>query len=334
MSQIGPLLVVESLTVRIPGPEGVAEILSNVSITVGSGERVAIVGETGCGKSLTASAIMEQLPSQAQITGRIRFDGVEIDRRSRGKSPRPPPGAAMVFQQPMAALNPVFTIGDQMRAVARTLSGRRGMKRRQIDELCAQVLNEAQLNEPRRVMASHPFQLSGGMRQRVLIALALLKRPRLLIADEPGTALDVTIQAEILALLDTLVAKQGLALLHITHNLGVAREYTDRIYVMYAGTIAEHGKTHELFENPLHPYTIGLLNSVPRLDGGGPGLGIPGTLPSYFRAPKGCRFAPRCPISDAACDSRPADLKLLAHAASCHHLDHAKEVLEPWSRQL
>ena len=296
-------------------------VLDHISMHIRRGERVGLVGESGCGKSLTMLALMGLLPDGARLTGgTFSIGGAILPGSAWGHAARPAPGLAMIFQQPTAALNPVFTIGDQLLAVARTQPEHRKAARARLTEQCLGVLDQVRLSDPRRVFASYPFQLSGGMRQRILIALALLRRPTLLIADEPGTALDVTIQAEILALLDELVRVENLALLHITHNLGVARETTDRVYVMYGGRVVEHAPTAELFRNPTHPYTVGLLGSIPRLDGSGTGVGIPGNVPSASAMPPGCRFQSRCPLAEDACQALkpPADQGDGAYVSCVH----------------
>lgn len=299
-----PLALLENLSITFTGQR--TQVLDSVSLHVRRGERVGIVGESGCGKSLTMLAFMGLLPDAARLTaGTLSVNGTELPRSTWGHARRPAPGFAMIFQQPTAALNPVFTVGDQLLAVARTQERGRRTTRSQLTQTCLTALDQVRLSDPGRVFSSYPFQLSGGMRQRILIALALLRRPTLLIADEPGTALDVTIQAEILALLDDLVREEDLALLHITHNLGVARETTDRVYVMYGGWVVEHAPTAELFRNPTHPYTVGLLGSIPRLDGSGTGVGIPGHVPAVSAMPPGCRFQSRCPLAEAACRQLP-----------------------------
>ncbi len=214
----------------------------------------------------------------------------------------------MVFQDPTSSLNPVFTIGDQMGTILkyadRRLKRARGRAERRAR--IADVLRQVRMADPERIAASYPIMLSGGMRQRVLIAMALLSEPRLLIADEPGTALDVTTQAQILKLMQELVEARGLALLMITHNLGVVRESSDHVFVMYAGAVVEQGPTKELFAHPRHPYTRALMACVPKLSGGESMRGIDGALPDYFAPPPGCRFAPRCPLAVAACAQAPA----------------------------
>ena len=309
-----PVLALSGLDLHFAGQP--SRVLDGVSLHLRRGERVALVGESGCGKSLTVLALMGLLPGNARVTaGTLSLDGAALPAAAWGRAQRPLPGLAMIFQQPTAALNPVFTLGDQLRAVARTL----GTRRRDLESTCLTVLDQVRLPDPRRVMASYPFQLSGGMRQRLLIALALLRRPRVLIADEPGTALDVSVQAEVLALLDELVAQEHLALLHITHNLGVARETTDRVYVMYGGRMVEQAPTDALFESPSHPYTVGLLASIPRLDGSGTGIGIPGSVPPAAALPSGCRFQSRCPLSERACADLATQPDGEVHAVSCLH---------------
>ncbi len=314
------LLELEGLRVEFRGPRGISRVLDGVSLRVAAGERVAVVGETGCGKSLTVLAILGLLPQGARFRGRLRLLGREVPAAEWGRSKRPLPGVAMVFQQPMSSLNPVFTVGDQLRAVARTLPHLRALPAPRLRARLLEVLSAVQLADGDRILRSYPFQLSGGMRQRILIALALLKEPKLLIADEPGTALDVTLQAEILGLLDHLVRTQQLALLHITHNLGVARATTDRVYVMYAGSVVEEAAAEQLFSSPLHPYTAGLMRSVPRLDGSGFGEGIDGTLPSYLEVDLGCRFRQRCTFRDSRCEEKPElSSPSPERRVACHH---------------
>jgi peptide/nickel transport system ATP-binding protein len=202
----------------------------------------------------------------------------------------------MIFQDPTAALNPVFTIGQQLDAVIKNASpANKKLSKRKIQEKAIIQLKEVALADPERLLDSYPIQLSGGMRQRVCIGMALSTDPELLIADEPGTSLDVTIQDQVLRLLHELVERKGTSVILITHTLGVVREMTDRVYVMYAGRMVEVAPTRELFTNPFHPYTQGLMESVPKLTGGGVTAGIPGRIPSYLNPPQGCRFHPRCP---------------------------------------
>jgi oligopeptide/dipeptide ABC transporter ATP-binding protein len=304
------VLAVRDLDVSVNTPEGRLQIISGVEFEIAEGEALGIVGESGCGKSTTARAIMGTLPiPPARIDrGAIRFDGRDLLRlsrtelnRLRGRS------LTMIFQDPNTTLNPVFTIGDQLEAIL-LWQGRRswhpfGVSRRRrtwATERAAEMLARVKLPDPRRVMESYPFQLSGGMRQRVLIAMALLNEPKLVVADEPGTALDVTIQDQILELFESLLVGTGLSLLYITHNLGIARRVTQRIVVMYAGTVVEVAPTAQIFEQPLHPYTQGLLACVPKLFGS-MARGIEGRIPDLASMPAGCRFHPRCPYAMEIC---------------------------------
>jgi oligopeptide/dipeptide ABC transporter ATP-binding protein len=258
----------------------------------------------------------------ARITGgAILFDGRDLLTMSAGERDALRGVAmSMVFQDPMTSLNPVFTIGDQMGAILKYADRRLGRRRSRVERLARvyEVLRQVRMPDPERIAVAYPIMLSGGMRQRVLIAMALLNDTRLLIADEPGTALDVTTQAQILKLLQDLVAERHLALLMITHNLGVVRASADYVYVMYAGSIVEHGPTAALFAKPRHPYTQALIDCVPRLSGHTTFKGIEGALPDYAAPPAGCRFAPRCPRAMPICLNRPADLTVGgAHGVAC-----------------
>jgi oligopeptide/dipeptide ABC transporter ATP-binding protein len=282
-------------------------VINGVSLTVQRGESVALVGETGCGKSLTAKAMLGLLPPNARIvSGRIVFQGRDLLRlpedelqKIRGRK------IAMIFQDPGTALNPVFTIGDQLMDVASWQGASRApLVRRRNGELrqrCLDMLRLVRIPDPQSAFRRYPIELSGGMRQRVLIALALLGDPDLLIADELGTALDVSIQDQILEELRELVRTRGLSVLYITHNLGVARLICDRIYVMYAGEIAEVAPPAVMFARQLHPYSQGLLAAPPRL-AGSIGEGMEGRIPDYIDPPPACRFAPRCPFRMNICD--------------------------------
>jgi len=320
-----PLLAVEQLAIRFHLYEGRAQVINAVDLTIRRGESVALVGETGCGKSITAKAILGLLPANAEIvSGRITFAGrdllhlpAEELQRIRGRK------IAMIFQDPGTALNPVFTVGDQLLDVAAWQGARRAPLLRRRDgalrQRCLEMLRLVRIPDPEGAFRRYPVELSGGMRQRVLIALALLGGPDLLIADELGTALDVSIQDQILEELRDLVHTRGLSVLYITHNLGVARLVSDRIYVMYGGEIAEVAPTGAMFARQLHPYSQGLLAAVPRLTGA-IGDGIEGRIPDYINPPPACRFAPRCPFRMEICDrQRP----LLAEAdplrwVACH----------------
>jgi peptide/nickel transport system ATP-binding protein len=312
------------LSVTFRSFEGTARVVDRANLAVSTGGLIGIVGETGCGKSVLMRAMLDLLPSPpAQIEGAVEFDGTDL----RSMSPRARRAVIltyfnMVFQDPVGSLNPVFTVGSQMREVLRQ-AARRNRQRpsnAQLDERAVALLRRVQLDDPERVLRSYPFQLSGGMNQRVSIALALSTDPWLIVADEPTTALDVTVQAEILSVFTRLVREEGRSALLITHSMGVVRTVTDRVAVMYAGVVVEEAPTPELFANPRHPYTMALLECVPRLTGQQMAKGIPGTLPNYTAAPKGCRFHPRCPHAMAICrESRPPDFAVGegGHRAAC-----------------
>ena len=295
----GPLLLdIKNLQVHFAIYGGRLKVLDGINLAVSSGEKVGLVGETGCGKTTTMKAILRVLPMPpAKIPGgEIYFKGRDILKMSshelqqvRGR------GISMIFQDPTAALNPVFSVGEQLEAVIHYSSGRgKQSSRQEIHQRAVTSLQEVALADPERLLRSYPVQLSGGMRQRVCIGMALATGPELLIADEPGTSLDVTIQDQILRLLRTLVQEKNTSVILITHTLGIVRELTDRVYVMYAGNMVEVATTPKLFAHPLHPYTQGLLQTVPRLTGGGIASGIPGRIPDYLNPPPGCRFHPRC----------------------------------------
>ncbi|MGQ9626603.1 MAG: ABC transporter ATP-binding protein, partial [Anaerolineae bacterium] len=298
-----PLLDIRDLHVWYRVYGGTLKVLNGVNFSVEMGERVGLVGETGCGKTTTMKAVLRILPNSAVIPqGEILVHGKDVlkmnsrelhDLRGRGLS--------MIFQDPTAALNPVFTIGQQLSDVIRYSTGSLDNEMKDRREIALRALREARLPDPERMLDSYPVQLSGGMRQRVCIAFAIATARDLLIADEPTTNLDVTIQDQVLRLIRDLVEQKGTSLILITHALGLAREMTNRVYVMYAGNMIEVSGTEELFQNPLHPYTLGLLASMPRLTGGGFAEGIPGRIPDYRDPPPGCRFHPRCPRAFAPC---------------------------------
>jgi len=311
MSATPLLLEIKNLHVHYTVYGGQLKVLDGVGLVMHSGERVGLVGETGCGKTTTMKAILRVLPMPpAGIPqGEIYFKGRDILRMSSGELRQVRGrGISMIFQDPTAALNPVFSVGQQMDAVIHhsPLRGK-ARSRREIHQLAVKSLQEVALADPERLLRSYPIQLSGGMRQRVCIGMALSTGPELLIADEPGTSLDVTIQDQVLRLLRTLVEEKNTSVILITHTLGIVREMTDRVYVMYAGNMVEVAATKELFSNPLHPYTIGLMEAVPRLTGGGVSDGIAGRIPNYLAPPPGCRFHPRCPHAMEICLSeKPA----------------------------
>jgi peptide/nickel transport system ATP-binding protein len=322
-----PLLAVERLSIDFEIEGRVAHILRGVSLQVPARRHVALVGESGCGKSVTMRAIMGLLttPPAKFRGGEIRFDGANLLKLG-GREREALRGTAMsmVFQDPTSSLNPVFTIGDQMGSILKYADRRLKRSRNAAERKAriAEVLGQVRMADPERISRAYPVMLSGGMRQRVLIAMALLSEPRLLIADEPGTALDVTTQAQILKLLRELVEARGLALLMITHNLGVVRESADHVFVMYAGCVVEQGPTHAVFAKPRHPYTCALMACVPKLSGRGAMRGIDGSLPDYSAPPPGCRFAPRCPLAVKACLTAPPHFEVgPEQSAACWRLE-------------
>ena len=318
------LLEVENLQTHFRTPDGVNRAVDGVSFTVEAGETVTIVGESGCGKSVTANSIMRLVPQPpGSIAGAIRFEGRDLlklsepaMRKIRGDD------ISMVFQEPMTSLNPVLTIGRQ---IAEPLRLHQGLTRNQVEQRVVEMLSVVGIAEPRRRAGEYPHQLSGGMRQRVMIAIALACRPKLLIADEPTTALDVTIQAQILSLMADLKQRFGSAIILITHDLGVVAEIARRVMVMYAGRKVEEAPVAELFRSPRHPYTRGLLSAVPKL---GSSLAdaqtrlaeIPGVVPSLKQRIAGCVFASRCALAADLCwRVAPAlEEKAPAHFAACH----------------
>jgi len=315
-----PLLSVRNLRTVFGTMQGEVTAVDDVSFDVAPGEVLGIVGESGSGKSVTALSIMGLLPQPPGRVagGEILFEGRDLLKLPRSELRRMRGSAiGMIFQEPMTSLNPVFSIGDQITETIRVHEriGAAAARTRGIE-----MLEKVGIPSPQRRIDDFPHQLSGGMRQRVMIAMALSCSPRLLLADEPTTALDVTIQAQILDLLRDLQGEMGMAIVVITHNMGVIAEFADRVAVMYAGRIAEEGPVGRIFDAPTHPYTAGLLASTPDLVGEVPRLRtIPGTLPSLYELPPGCRFAPRCDRRVEACESgRPATQEIApGHFAAC-----------------
>lgn len=299
-----PLLEVEALRVSLPVEDGTLHAVRGVDFSVSRGETLCIVGESGCGKSLTSLALMRLLPRAARMTAsKLRFDGIDLaglDERAmsdiRGHR------MSMIFQEPMTSLNPSYTVGNQLEEIfIRHNPG----KRREARERAVFLLEKAGIAQAGMRLAQYPHQLSGGLRQRVMIAMALMCGPQLIIADEPTTALDVTVQAQILRLVKDLQSEFGMALLLITHDLGVVARIADRVAVMYAGQIVETGTAHEVFGDPLHPYTQGLLDCIPVPGRIRPGqrLGsIAGMVPSLVGRIEGCAFANRCPHVRRECE--------------------------------
>jgi len=320
-----PLLAIEDLQTHFFTRDGVVRAVDGVSYAVEAGETLAVVGESGCGKSVTALSILRLVPSPPGriVGGAIRFEGVDLlqigegeMRRIRGNE------ISMIFQEPMTSLNPVLTVSRQ---ITETLILHQGLTARAAAARAIEMLRLVRIPEPERRARQYPHELSGGMRQRVMIAMALACHPKLLIADEPTTALDVTIQAQILDLMRELKSEIGAAIILITHDLGVVAEMAQRVVVMYAGRKVEEAPVGDLFRRPQHPYTLGLLASVPRL---GATLGraepprlaeIPGTVPSLRDPIVGCAFSPRCAYATERCsrEAPPLEAKTAAHLAAC-----------------
>ncbi|MDP6558527.1 MAG: ABC transporter ATP-binding protein [Candidatus Binatia bacterium] len=318
------LMQVKDLCTSFFTPDGEVRAVDGVSFEIEKGKTLGLVGESGCGKSVTALSIMRLLPSPPGkvVAGQVNLRGKDLlqlsgeaMRRIRGNE------ISMVFQEPMTSLNPVFTIGNQIGEAIRL---HQGLGRRETREKTTEMLRLVKIAEPESRIDDYPHQLSGGMRQRVMIAMALSCNPSLLIADEPTTALDVTIQAQILELMKELQGKLGMALLLITHDLGVVAEQADEVAIMYAGKMVERARPEEVFSRPLHPYTVGLLNSLPgmggekkkRLDA------IPGVVPSPLNLPGGCRFRDRCSKAGGICAGSEPELSEVAerHWVSCYKI--------------
>jgi oligopeptide transport system ATP-binding protein len=320
MSAREPILAVEDLEVRFWTSRGTVHAVNGVSFDIAPGETLGIVGESGCGKSVTSLALLGILPRAGRVTaGSARFGGAELTTMSdsqmrdiRGRQ------IAMIFQDPMTSLNPVLTIGRQLREPLET---HLGMNKKEAEERATELLDQVGIPSARARLKDYPHQFSGGMRQRAMIAMALACEPKVLIADEPTTALDVTIQAQILDLLRSLVAERDTALIMITHDLGVVAGICERVQVMYAGTFVEGGTADQIFARPRHPYTLGLLESVPRLDARRRAAlnPIAGQPPNMLEAPSSCPFAPRCRFRLERCSVELPLLEELepGHAAAC-----------------
>lgn len=307
----GLLLEIKRLKVIFNSDRGTALAVNDVSLNLDRGQTLGLVGESGCGKSVTALSLMRLIPTPPGLIagGEIIFQGSDLlkfspakMRATRGKD------ISMIFQEPMTSLNPVFKIGDQVSEVYRT---HLKMNKKEALEAALEMLRTVGIPEPSERIRDYPHQMSGGMRQRVMIAMALACDPKLMIADEPTTALDVTIQAQILDLMNDIKHKKDTGIILITHDLGVVAEMADKVAVMYAGQIVEEANVKALFSNPLHPYTIGLLKSVPRIDQGAKTKRlrlymIPGMVPDLVNLPKGCVFRDRCPEAEAICVNPPA----------------------------
>jgi oligopeptide/dipeptide ABC transporter ATP-binding protein len=326
------LLEIEGLKTQFFTSAGTVRAVDGVDYTVEEGETVAVVGESGCGKSVTALSIMRLVadPPGKITDGQIRFKGTDLValpeeemRQIRGRD------IGMVFQEPMTSLNPVLSIGRQL---TETLETHFGMSREKADERAIELLGLVGIAEPERRLAQYPHHFSGGMRQRVMIAMALACDPKLIIADEPTTALDVTIQAQILELMKNLTREMGVAMIIITHNLGVVARYADRVNVMYAGKIVESGSAEEIYHHPRHPYTLALLKSVPRLDlpRGGKLDPVDGQPPDLARLDDGCAFRPRCRFATDSCAKGVPELGEVRdkHWSRCFEQDAVIKSLE------
>jgi len=319
-----PILSVRDLYVGYRVYGGKLKVLNGINLDLYPKEKIGLVGESGCGKTTTMRAILRVLPRQGFVPqGEVIFqdkdvlsmNNVEL-QELRGT------GISMIFQDPTASLNPVFTVGEQIKDIIKysKVIGEGKDEKQKIEDLTLKTLGECGLPDPNRIMKSYPFQLSGGMRQRICIAMALATVSELLIADEPTTNLDATIQAQVLDLIKNLVEEKSTSLILITHSLGVAREMSDRIFVMYGGNIVEIAPTGVFFKIPCHPYSQGLLKSIPRLSGEGNMKGIPGRMVDYLNPPKGCRFSPRCKNALSICYQKtPSIIEVeKGHYVACH----------------
>ena len=320
VTDTGPLMTVSGLTVTFPSPDGPVRAVRGVDYTLHRGEVLGIVGESGSGKSVTSMAVMGLLPSTATITGSITFDGRDLLGLSevelntiRGER------IAMIFQDPMTSLNPVYTVGYQ---IAEAVLAHRDVSKSEARDRAIELLGTVRIPNPEQRVDSYPHELSGGMRQRVVIAIAMANDPDVIIADEPTTALDVTVQAQVLEALSEAQKATGAAMVLITHDLGVIAGQADRVMVMYAGKPVELGGVEDIFYTPRMPYSLGLLGSLPRLDQQNERLTpIPGAPPSVVNMPPGCPFSPRCPLSTDVCETDEPELTDVGdgHRAACHH---------------
>src|ERR1700675_1261835 len=307
------LLEVRELRTHFYTRRGVVKAVDGASFSVGRGETLGIVGESGSGKSMTGLSILRLVPEPGGriVGGQVLFEGEDLLAKSRAEM-RELRGSriAMILQDPMASLNPALTVGDK---IAETLSLHRGLRGRALDRRVVELLHQVRISDPERRVHAYPHQMSGGIRQRVAGAIAISCQPSLLIADEPTPSLGVTIQAQYLRLLKDIQRETNLALVFITHDLGIVAKLCDRVAVMYAGRIVEPGTTRDIFSRPRHPYTIGLLNCLPTLTSGREALtAIEGQPPDLAHVPPGCSFAPRCPLAEARCRETPPALEAVA----------------------
>lgn len=314
-----PVLRVNNLTTAFGKPGSEVVIVDRISFDLQRGQTLAIVGESGCGKSILSLSIMQLTPDTARIQGEVLLDGTDLlglspagMRRIRGRR------ISMIFQEPMTSLNPIMSVGAQLTEALGLYFP--DLSRAEARARAIAGLERVRLPRPEAVFDRYPHELSGGMRQRVMIAMALACEPDILIADEPTTALDVTVQAGILELIRDLQRDSGMAVVLVTHDLGVVAEYADEVMVMYAGRVVERGAVGQIFHDAQHPYTIGLMGSIPQVGHDGPLLAIEGTVPPQTAMPPGCRFAPRCVFTRDPCHSQPPPMTAMAdgHAVACH----------------
>jgi peptide/nickel transport system ATP-binding protein len=322
------ILEVKNLVTGYQGKEGFVKAVDGVSFDIKKGETICIVGESGSGKSVTSMSIMRlvEFENGKILDGQILFHGEDLSEKSNEEM-RKIRGSkiSMIFQEPLTALNPVFTIGKQ---ITEAILFHRSVSKRDALQRAEELVRLVGISDPQQRLKQYPHELSGGMRQRVMIAIALASEPELLIADEPTTALDVTIEAQILELLRSLRAERNMSIMLITHDIGVAAEMANRIIIMYAGKVMEIAETKDLFDQPFHPYSKGLLESVPRMDGerGVPLKSISGSIPRLNEVPAGCRFSPRCPFATERCHHEEPVLETRGNRqVACWHADELIE---------